>query len=96
MSDVDEMFDTSNSERLDWIVLGRLIGTATGWDQADTFVIMLYDFEPVEALALDLPSGGVNIDFESGKLETYDEHGDTLVSVDLVSAIAHLPVTVIE
>jgi hypothetical protein len=68
-----------------------MIGTATGWDQADTFVIQLYDFVPAENT--DLPwTDCLSIDFESGKAETYDDEGKPLLSRDLLSSIKHLPV----
>jgi hypothetical protein len=75
----------SKDKRIDWTVLGRKIGTATGWDQADTFVMMLYDFEPLPCF--DLPSGGVNIDFERGTIETYDDNGNVTRGCDLVNAL---------
>jgi hypothetical protein len=72
----------------EWTVLGRVIGKASGWDQADTFSMMLYDFSP--APGVDLPSGTLNIDFERGVVETFDEAGQTVVSHDIVSALAHM------
>lgn len=68
-------------------VLGRAIGTATGWDQADTFAITLYDFTPYEKFK-DLPSGDVVICFETGKIETFDDDGEISVSVDIVSILS--------
>lgn len=32
-----------SKKRIEWTVLGRKVGTATGWDQADTFCMSLYD-----------------------------------------------------
>lgn len=71
--------------RLPWTVLGREIGTATGWDQADTFVMQLYDFQPAENV--DLPAGTLCINFESGVAETYDDDGKVLISKDIVLAL---------
>lgn len=73
------------NERLPWTVLGREIGTASGWDQADTFVMQLYDFEP--AASVDLPPGTLCINFETGLAETYDEDGKVLISKDIVLAL---------
>lgn len=72
-------------QRLPWTVLGREIGTATGWDQADTFVMQLYDFKPADNV--DLPSGTLCINFESGVAETYDDNGKVLISKDIVLAL---------
>jgi hypothetical protein len=40
-------------ERIEWVVLGRLIGTGTGWDQQDELSFTIYDFEPS---IVDLPA----------------------------------------
>jgi len=77
----------AKTERLSWIVCGRQIGSASGWDQADTFVIQLYDFEPGEGYVG--PSGDcVAIDFENVTIETFDNAGERVISVDLIDAIA--------
>jgi hypothetical protein len=81
-------------ERDEWKVLGRTIGVASGWDQADTFVMALYDFEPTDGIKL--PSGTLTIDFEAGTASTYDDAGKVLESVDLVKAIADAPWTEVE
>lgn len=70
------------SDRFNWTVCGRAIGTATGWDQIDTFTIVLYEFIPAEGL--ELPTGDASIDFESGKMETFDDEGVCLESVDFI------------
>ncbi len=77
-------------EQINWTVLGRAIGTASGWDQSDTFIMMLYDFEP--APGIDLPAGTLCIDFEHGWAETYDDVGEVLTSHDVVAALAGLPI----
>ncbi len=71
------------TERSTWHVLGRVIGTATGWDQAETFSIYVYDLEPVPCLGI--PPGDVTIDFEAGKIIWIDEAGDH--AVDLIAAL---------
>lgn len=81
----------ADEEMMEWTVCGRLIGKASGWDQPDTFAMTLYDFEP--APGTDLPSGTVCIHFEHGTVETYDDDGEVLKSVDLVNAIKALPIT---
>jgi hypothetical protein len=74
------------SERQEWIILGRVIGTATGWDQGDTFVIQIYDFEP--APGVNLPADEcISFDFEKGLAQTYDDAGQTKESFDIISAL---------
>jgi hypothetical protein len=79
----------AKERRLPWTLLGRLIGTASGWDQADTFVMQLYDFEP--AKGVDLPSGTISVNFESGLVETWDEEGKPITSRDVVEALSTVP-----
>lgn len=75
------------SERLEWEVLGRVVGTATGWDQQDTWIMMLYDFEPAEGV--ELPSGDVSFDFERGLATTYNDEGEPVETVDLIASLMH-------
>jgi hypothetical protein len=77
-------------KQIEWTVLGRIIGMASGWDQADTFSMMLYDFEPAEGV--NLPAGTLCIDFEHGYAETYDDAGNIVTSQDLLVAISTLPI----
>lgn len=70
----------------DWIVCGRLIGRASGWDQSDTFAMMVYDLEGAASYAG--PQGDVLIDFQRGSIESFDADGNVLGSVDLISAIS--------
>jgi len=77
------------SERFNWEVMGRVVGTASGWDQADTFEMVLYDFVPLEGLPL--PRGDfVNFNFETGLVSKYDDTGKPTDVVDFVEAVAHL------
>src|SRR5580692_4756337 len=79
------------TDRMDWIVCGRKIGTASGWDQSDTFCCTLFEFIPADGVAL--PEGDISIHFESGAVETYGEDGEPTISIDLIGAIGHLPIT---
>jgi hypothetical protein len=67
-----------------------MIGTATGWDHGDTFAMGLHDFEPIEGAKLPACSC-LWINFEDGNAVTYDDEGNILQCIDLISAIAHLP-----
>jgi len=71
------------AERSEWAILGRIVGTATGWDQAGAFSIYVYDLEPVPGLGI--PAGDVVIDFEAGWIEAGDH------KADLIEALRGLP-----
>ena len=75
------------TKRHEWTVLGRVIGTATDWDQADTFSMQVYGLEP--AGGIPIPPGDVVIDFEGGWLKWTDEAGDH--RADLIEALQGLP-----
>ena len=78
------------SERSDWIILGRVIGTATGWDQTDTFAVNLYNFEPANGVSIPA-ADCLSIQFEDGLAKIYSDDGKILRSIDIITAIAHLP-----
>lgn len=73
--------------RQKWIICGRVIGTATGWNQSDTsFAMSLFDFKPAKGVAL--PAGDHFISFEDGTVEYWDEGGETVTqSFDLIDAL---------
>ena len=76
-------------ESMDWPVCGRMIGQASGWDQADTLSIQLYDFVPGTGYVG--PVGDVCINFEDGTIQSFDDEGKTIQSVDLLDAIQGCP-----
>lgn len=76
------------TDRVDWTVLGRIIGSASGWDQADTFVMNIYDFEPAANVPLEATEC-LFIDFENGKVEAYnDDTGKPSWSKDLIESLS--------
>jgi hypothetical protein len=76
----------AEQERFEWVVLGRVIGTATGWDQADTFVMQIYDFEPDKEI--NLPKADcLTIDFEKGVAQIYDDDGQLKQDFDLINIL---------
>lgn len=76
-------------DRTSWSVAGRVIGSATGWDSSDTFVMCLYDFEPHPDVRL--PSAEfLTVDFENGYFETFNEDGTLATRADLVTVLASL------
>jgi hypothetical protein len=92
-----EAFEAAAEDnRHPWVVCGRAIGTATGWDQADAFAMQLYDLRPAEGLSI--PPGDYTICFESGKIEGgWDAaSGEATISIDLIDAIKDLPVSRID
>lgn len=80
----------AKDEMVDWIVCGRAVGRASGWDQSDTFTLMLHDFEPADGCVI--PPGTPVFRFENGTVETYNDDGSVAWSMDLIGAICGLPV----
>ncbi len=78
-----------------WTICGRAIGTASGWDQADAFIIQLYDLVPHPAYT-GPHADCVFFNFERGLIETHDNEGNVSASVDLIDAIRACPVDRIE
>jgi len=78
-----------NEDRVEFTVLGRLLGTGTGWDDIGTNRMLLYDFESAKEYAL--PNGNLIIDFEDGSFEYYDEDGDILASFDILDIMKVIP-----
>jgi hypothetical protein len=66
------------SKRFDVIVLGTVLGTATGWDEVDVDCVVYFDFEPsltFVKLANDVVKNqyeGVAINFTTGTVECYE------------------------
>lgn len=78
----------SGREVTEWVILGRKIGTASGFD-GDIDNFMLHDFQPVPELAI--PAGCVGFDFNEGIIQTWDNDGIVTWSVDMIEALKHLP-----
>lgn len=76
---------------IDWIICGRRIGTATGWDQADTFSMQVYNLKPDPAYQGPV-SDCVTFDFERGLAQSFTDTGDVASSVDIIEAIKECPV----
>jgi len=78
------------TERSEYVVLGRVVGSGTGWDKSDTYGMSIYDFEP--APDVNLPAAEfMNFDFEGGIVETFDDDGTVTLRADLVKVMANLP-----
>lgn len=79
-----EEHESTEPQRVDCIICGRKIGTATGWDQADTFVMTLYGL--IGSPEYMGPHGDVSIDFECGMIDLHDDEGVIIQSADLIVA----------
>jgi len=70
------------------IVLGRDIGTFTGWDQIDDDMMVFYDYTP--HVSVGLPSGDLFVSYGAGLVMTYDDDGQETSKNDLIDAIGHV------
>lgn len=79
------------AELEEYTILGRLLGYATGWDQADDWAIYLYNFEPAEGVPLPkCPT--LFISYDTGSLIPQNDDGDAEWGVrDLVEFCGKLP-----
>lgn len=71
------------------IVLGRKIGTSSGWDPADDLSFVLYDFKPYDGVAL--PTGDITVNYDKGVFEVYDEAGEVELTFDMIDLLAAVP-----
>lgn len=76
----------SDTQRDEWTVCGRVIGTATGWDQQDTFCFSLYDFRPTKYYTGPVGEA-LHFDFTRGVIETLNDDGEITASADLITSI---------
>ncbi len=73
-----------------WCIAGRCIGTATGWDESDTYAMMIYNL--VGGPGYTGPTGDVVASFEKGYITSYTDDGDIKEQVDMLEAIKDCPV----
>ncbi len=78
-----------DDERVPFTVLGRAIGTASGWDQTTEQGIVLYDFQPAKGIPLE--AGDLSFDSETGMFERYDDAGEVVWSQDAVQCLRDIP-----
>lgn len=64
-------------KRVPWELMGKLIGTASGWDMQDTFAIIIYDLKVNEAgrkFVPDFPDGNdLTVDWSNGTAYFFGE-----------------------
>ena len=84
-------------DRIEVIVLGRKIGTATGWDELDTAVFAFYDFIPEQNAKVGACSA-LDVYYDAGITEEYlgDCSGPPVATTDLVCVVADLPRVITE
>lgn len=78
------------SARLEYTILGRLVGTASGWDQFSDWGMSLYDFDPVPGVAIPSCSS-LYFDSETGLMEAYDDDDRSIWKADAVSVLKVVP-----
>jgi hypothetical protein len=77
------MENQMENERIRWYLMGVDIGTASGWDQMDTFSMIIYDFIPNKIGKKFVPDfdpeiyDDLIVDWESGKTSAFDKIDDT-------------------
>lgn len=66
-------------------ILGKFVGTATGWDQVDDLAIVLYEFEPYEGF--EVPTDNLTVDFVAGTVKNYDDEGNETFNTDMITVM---------
>lgn len=74
-------------DRIDVIIMGRKLGTATGYDLEGTGLVF-YDFFSDDGI--DLPSGDTWFLFDKGIAGVYDNNGIMEAATDLVPVLAKI------
>jgi hypothetical protein len=89
--DMLQQMNDEKKESMPLNILGREIGTYTGWDQADTFTIQVYDFVP--AAGVNIPDCEcVTFSLETGLGTWYNGDDGTIENkFDIIKVIGQLP-----
>lgn len=77
------------SDRLEFRVLGRVLGTASGWDALGDNDYILYDYIPAEKIALQ--KGDLSVLFEQGLFTYNDDEGEVTFSADIIEILKEIP-----
>lgn len=86
MSDMDD--DEPKDERIEVDILGRNLGTASGWDGEPFETIWFYDFEPSEGI--DLQKGQLQVNFQTGEIGIADDGGEVQLPLDIISFLSEV------
>jgi hypothetical protein len=79
--------EDKGEERSNLILLGRDVGTFTGWDQGDTTSFVFYGFKPKFEGWLE---GDLSVDYENGNLLFYDDEGNIVWEQDIVNTLKEI------
>lgn len=80
------MASVDSNGRMEVKVLGRIIGTASGWDVLDDHILCFYAFEPSIEYASEFKEDEcLTISFETGMF-TYEHEGNT-TEHDIIHAL---------
>ena len=91
MADLDyEGVAAEDANHMEVVVLGRHIGTASGWDEVGDQMVCFYTFIPTNGV--QLLEGTLTVCFETGQAETSADDGVVLSTVDIVPILNRLPV----
>lgn len=74
------------TDRIPLIICGRTIGTCDGWDEADTLVMVYYDFESVSNITIPATSC-LCVNFAKGEISVEDD----AAKVDLIDLLSTIP-----
>lgn len=78
-------------ERVDLIVLGRLMGTHEGWD-GDMDSLIFYRYVPNTLAGLSgLIEGDLGVDLLRGEFSYYNDDGSTRTKQDAIPILNRLP-----
>ena len=87
------MSDSKISERFDVIVLGRVIGTASGWDTDGADNYQYFEFDPANGVNIPV-SEVLSISYDSGTFETWKSstyEGGVTWGADIIDTLKDFP-----
>lgn len=82
----------SEEERFPVTILGRHLGTSTGWDGNSDLSITFYNFIPADGVTTLFTDahGTLNLDLENGLIIVFNEEGNVVEQDDLLKRIKGL------
>ncbi len=81
----------TTKETYDLIILGRKIGTCTGWDEYETDVFGFYDVN-CKLPNMPIDNKDISIDYKKGILEIWSDVEENIITYDLVSVLKDVPI----
>lgn len=77
----------NEDERVKFTVLGRIIGTGTGFDYTDEGDFVIHDFEPIPELSKLPKNCSLDVRYTKGLFEQYDDEGERIEAWDMVDLL---------